>query len=286
MEKHKDNYIEIHNITQKLNDRTVLDQVNLKIAKGEILGLLGPSGAGKTTLIRILTGQQRQTEGTALLLGQDTRKLEQSTYSDIGMVLDNTGLYERMSCYDNLKLFTRIYDIPRTQIEEVLEKVGLADAKKITAMKLSKGMRQRLIMARAILNEPRVLFLDEPTSGLDPSTAAGIHDLILEFKEMGTTVFLTTHNMEEATKLCDNVALLHEGTIVEYGRPQEICRKYNDRNKIEILLHNGEVLLVENDATAVPILDEYLTRKMIAAIHSTEPDLEMVFRKLTGRSFE
>ena len=108
MEKHKDNYIKIHNITQKFNDRTVLDQVNLKIAKGEILGLLGPSGAGKTTLIRILTGQQRQTEGTALLLGQDTRKLEQSTYSDIGMVLDNTGLYERMSCYDNLKLFTRI----------------------------------------------------------------------------------------------------------------------------------------------------------------------------------
>ena len=286
MEKHKDNYIEIHNITQKFNDRTVLDQVNLKIAKGEILGLLGPSGAGKTTLIRILTGQQRQTEGTALLLGQDIRKLEQSTYSDIGMVLDNTGLYERMSCYDNLKLFTRIYDIPRSKIEAVLEKVGLAEARKTTVMKLSKGMRQRLVMARAILNEPRVLFLDEPTSGLDPSTAAGIHELILELKEMGTTVFLTTHNMEEATKLCDNVALLHEGTIVEYGRPQKICRKYNDRNKIEILLHNGEVLLVENDATAVPILGEYLTQEMIAAIHSTEPDLEMVFRKLTGRSFE
>lgn len=278
-----ENYIQIENITQKFGEKVVLDSIHLNVGKGEIFGLLGPSGAGKTTLIKILTGQIKQSNGCACLLGKDTRKLDQSIYTNLGMVLDNVGLYDRLSCQDNLKLYTRIYQIPNKCIDEVLEKVGLLEAKKCPVMKLSKGMKQRLVFARALLHDPKVLFLDEPTSGLDPSTASEIHKIIFEQKQKGTAIFLTTHNMEEATKLCDHVGLLHEGKIVEYGDPLEICRKYNHQNRIKILLRSGEVVTLDNNHTSARRLNEYISSEMIDTIHSTEPNLETVFMELTGK---
>lgn len=278
-----ENYIEIEHISQKYGEKVVLNSIHLNVKKGEIFGLLGPSGAGKTTLIKILTGQIKQSDGCASLLGKDTRKLDQSIYTDIGMVLDNVGLYERLSCQDNLRLYTQIYHISSECIDDILEKVGLLEAKKYPVMKLSKGMKQRLVFARALLHSPKVLFLDEPTSGLDPSTASEIHKIILEQQQKGTAIFLTTHNMEEATKLCNHVALLHEGRIVEYGNPLEICRKYNHQNRIKILLKSGEIAILDNNRSAAQQLNDYVNHEMIETIHSTEPNLETVFMELTGK---
>lgn len=286
MQNKENRQIEIQGIYQCFGQKKVLNNIHLNIAGGEIFGLLGPTGAGKTTLLKILTSQLVQTDGVSKILGTDTRKLTDKEYSKIGMMLDTAGLYERLSCYDNLLLFTQIYGISKENIEEVLKKVGLLEAKKRPVLKLSKGMKQRLVLARAIMNEPKVLFLDEPTSGLDPASTREIHKLILELKEKGTTVFLTTHNMEEAEKLCDNIALLHDGNIVEYGNPKEICRRYNHRNKIEILRKDGKWLSLENNEKNAKEIYDYLQKGLVETIHSTEPNLENVFVELTGRGFE
>jgi ABC-2 type transport system ATP-binding protein len=137
-------------------------------------------------------------------------------------MMDQFGVYERLSCIDNLKVFADIYGVPTGKIKRTLEKVGLGDAGNKAASTLSKGMRARLALARVFMHSPKLIFLDEPTSGLDPQTMRQIHKIILEKKKEGCTIFLTTHNMEEAYKLCDRVALLNEGVIVENGAPEEI----------------------------------------------------------------
>lgn len=278
--------IKVTNINQKFGDKTVLKDINLTLKKGEILGLLGPSGAGKTTLIKILTGQLTQTGGSAEVLGKDTRRLTSDIYTKMGTVLDNTGLYERLNCRDNLAVFAQIYRLPKQKIREILKDVGLLDAERRPVNKLSKGMRQRLVMARALMHNPEILFLDEPGSALDPSTAKEIHNLIRREQEKGATIFLTTHNMEEAAKLCDHVALLHEGEIVEYGNPEEICRKYNHQNRIKILLKNGDEVTLQNESNAAGKIQELFAAEQVNSIHSTEPNLETVFLELTGRRFE
>ena len=216
-------------VSKSFGEKRVLDQISFSVSEREIFGLLGPSGAGKTTMIKILTGQISVSDGVAYVWGIDTSHITDDIYSKIGMVLDDQGLYERLSCYYNLKIFAEIYDIDKDNIERVLSQVGLINSIKKPVSQLSKGMKQRLVLARAIMHNPHLLFLDEPTSGLDPATALEIHQLIFELRDRGTTVFLTTHNMAEATKLCDNVVLLNEGKIVEYGAPDEICRKYNPK---------------------------------------------------------
>ncbi len=280
------NKIVADHISMSFQDNAVLQDINLIIEKGEIFGLLGPSGAGKTTLIKILTGQLKQISGTAQILGMDNRFITREGYARIGMVLDNTGLYDRLTCRDNLALFTELYGISKDRIGEILKKVGLEDAARRSVHKLSKGMKQRLALARSILHEPEILFLDEPTSGLDPATADYIHQLIQEEREKGTAIFLTTHNMEEATKLCDNVALLNKGQIIEYGNPKDICRKYNSQNKIQILLKNGESHTLRNDSSSAERIGAYFQDNTVESIHSSEPTLETVFMELTGRSFE
>lgn len=282
----KECVVEMRDVVQKFADKEVLKGVNLQIHSGEIFGLLGPSGAGKTTIIKILTGQIRSYEGSSIILGNNTKNLNSTVYKKIGMMMDNFGLYERLSCYDNLSLFARIYDIPRTRISWVLKQVGLEDAQKSPVSKLSKGMRGRLALARAVMNEPDILFLDEPTSGLDPSTSSYIHKLIQNEKERGATIFLTTHHMEEAHKLCGHIALLNEGKVVEYGEPEAICRKYNHQNKLLIRLRGGSQIELLNDSSAADRVKEYLENEMIETIHSTEPSLETVFMELTGRRFE
>ena len=176
--------------------------------------------------------------------------------------------------------------IAESNIKEVLKKVGLENAGKTIVTNLSKGMRSRLLLARVLLGEPEILFLDEPTSGLDPVTAEEIHKLIMAEKEKGTTIFLTTHNMMEATKLCDNVALLCDGKIVEYGNPAEVCRRYNHQKKIKLHLYEGEELVLSHDAEGLAQIVKLLEKDKIETIHSTEPDLETVFMELTGRKFE
>lgn len=278
--------INIDKVGHCFGEKRVLENISLDVKKGEILGLLGPSGAGKTTLIKILTGQLKQTEGRASLLGEDTEALSRKTYTKLGMVVDNAGLYERLTCYDNLLLFARIYQIPRARIAEVLKKTGLLDAAKRPVSKLSKGMRQRLVIARAIFHNPEVLFLDEPTTGLDPATAAEIHELIREQQKKGTAVFMTTHNMEEAAKLCDHVALLHEGHIVEYGKPEEICRKYDHQKIVTIFTKHGQEKSYVNQKESADVIYRHFLNEEVKTIHSSEPNLETVFMELTGRGLQ
>jgi ABC-2 type transport system ATP-binding protein len=278
------NSIRINQVSKAFGQKEVLKQITFTIPSGEIFGLLGPSGAGKTTLIKILTGQLSYS-GLAEILEKSCAKLDRSIYTDIGMVLDNCGIYERLSCYDNLLLFARIHSICKADVISILNRVGLKDIK-VSAGKLSKGMKQRLVLARALLHKPKILFLDEPTSGLDPSTSAEIHRLLLELKENGTTIFLTTHNMEEAYKLCDHIALLNEGNIVEYGVPEEICRKYNKQNIITILSRDGKTVTFENAPGSTEKIAAYFENDNVESIHSSEPNLETVFMTLTGKELD
>ena len=276
--------IEISQVIHRFGEKEVLKGISLSVDRGEIIGLLGPSGAGKTTLIKIITGQLKPTSGSVQLAGYDMTKPDKEVYNKIGIMMDNFGLYERLSCYDNLKLYTDIYGVGHGRIGEVLEWVGLYQDRKCPAQKLSKGMKGRLMLARAVLHRPEILFLDEPTSGLDPATTRRIHELILNMQREGTTIFLTTHNMTEAEKLCKHVALLHEGSIVEYGEPEEINRRYNHMNKLKLRLYDGTTLELPNTEEAADTVRTYLVQRQIETIHSTEPDLEAVFIELTGRS--
>lgn len=278
--------IEAKELCHQFGENVVLKNVNLEVCRGEIFGLLGPSGAGKTTLINILTGQLSPKGGESSLLGTDSRKLTGSDYEKMGIMMDSFGLYERMSCYDNLRFFTMLDGGDKRRIDAVLEQVGLLEARKTLAMKLSKGMRNRLCFARALLRSPEILFLDEPASGLDPATTEAIHHLILQEKEKGTTIFLTTHNMYEAEMLCDNIALLNEGRIVEYGSPADICRRYYHQKRIKIRLRSGEDVELAHTKESGRQIENYFEKEELETIHSTEPNLETVFMELTGKAFE
>lgn len=278
--------IQVNHLEHKFGEKTVLKDINFSIKRGEIFGLLGPSGAGKTTIIKILTGQLVPTKGETCLLHKKSDQLSGNDYTDIGIMMDNFGLYERMNCYDNLKFFCMINGVAMNKIEEVLKQVGLENAAKTMVGDLSKGMRNRMLLARAILSSPKVLFLDEPTSGLDPKTTKEIHQLILNLQENGMTIFLTTHNMTEAEKLCENIALLHEGKIIEYGNPKDICRKYNHQKKLRLHLYDGRDIELGHDGDEMKKVVEYMQNNEVETIHSTEPNLETVFIELTGRKLE
>lgn len=274
------------NLSVSFSTKQVLNNITFEIPKGEIFGLLGPSGAGKTTLIKILTGQLRQDDGYAELLGKDTGKLSALEHGKIGIMMDNFGLYDRLSVYDNLLFYADIYHMPHNKISDILRSIGLYEARGTAVSKLSKGMKNRLSLARALMNNPKLLFLDEPTSGLDPATTREIHAILAEQKKRGTAIFLTTHNMFEAASLCDHIALLNEGNIVEYGAPTDICRKYNHLNKLQVTLKGGEMISMENGIASAQQIKEYLENELIETIHSTEPTLETVFLELTGRGLD
>ena len=279
-------YISIDHLSKKFDKDFVLKDVNAVLHKGEILGFLGPSGAGKTTTIKILTGQLLPTSGAAEVLGIDCRKIDERIYEQIGIVTDSSGVYERMTVFDNLKYFARILNVPLENIDPLLKRIGLYEHRKKPASKLSKGQTQRLILARALLHKPKVLFLDEPTSGLDPSTALEIHRILKELRDEGMAIFLTTHNMEEATKLCDHVALLNEGVIVEYGTPEEICLKYNRIRKYRVQLTDGtKHVLLQSPETAGRI-SSWMNEDKIETLHTCEPTLETVFLEVTGRELQ
>ena len=271
------------NITKSFGERKVLDGISFEVGKGEIFGLLGPSGAGKTTLIKILTGQLKAESGSSVINDKNSHRLKGSDYLSFGIMMDNFGLYERLSCFDNLKVFARLYKLGNDRIHKALEEVGLSKAEKTAASNLSKGMKSRLRLARALMTDPVILFLDEPTSGLDPATADEIQQMILAHKQSGKTIFLTTHNMAEAEKLCDNIALLNEGKIVEYGQPQEICRRYHHQKTLRLHLTDGSDMEIAHDTQAGDIVSELLKNGRVETIHSAEPNLETVFMELTGK---
>ena len=278
--------IKCKDIYKSFLDKNVLSGISFDIPAGTIFGLLGPSGAGKTTLIKIITGQLEPDKGNVNILNKNVDKLTGDDKKQIGIMMDQFGVYERLSCADNLKVFADIYGIPKSRINETLKLVGLEDAIKKPASSLSKGMRVRLQLARVFMLSPKIIFLDEPTTGLDPMTQKMVHKIIMEKKKEGCTIFLTTHNMEEAATLCDTVALLNEGVIVDSGVPEEICRRYNHQKKLMIHLKSGDDLELNHDETAAIEVGQLLEMDCIETIHSSEPTLETVFLELTGRRLE
>lgn len=273
----------LKHISKTFKQKEALKDITIQIKAGEILGFLGPSGSGKTTTIKIVTGQLQQTKGEVTILGTDTRKITEKIYEQIGIVTDTSGVYEEFSVYDNLLVFAKVLNVSPKVIDQLLTTVGLIEQKKQLVSKLSKGQKQRLILARAVMHQPKLLFLDEPTSGLDPTTAAEIHKLLVSLKEAGMGIFLTTHNMEEATKLCDQVALLNEGYIVEFGTPEEICLRYNKQKEFRILLKNQERHILKETTENLEQLSQWIVSEQIESLHSCEPTLETVFMTVTGR---
>lgn len=274
--------IQCHSVYKSFNNKTVINGIDIDIPNGQIFGLLGPSGAGKTTLIKILTGQLAYDSGSVTILNKSVEKLTGEDKKKIGIMMDQFGVYERLSCVDNLKIYADIYGISHRKVKETLEYVGLGEEMNKPASNLSKGMGARLRLARVFMHSPEVIFLDEPTSGLDPMSMKTIHKIILEKKREGCTIFLTTHNMEEAASLCDTVALLNDGVIVEQGEPKELCRKYNNKKKIILHLLNGVDMELPHESGAAEKIYELLKSNEIATIHSSEPTLETVFLELTG----
>ncbi|MCI9125182.1 MAG: ABC transporter ATP-binding protein [Eubacterium sp.] len=281
-----DEFIRLEHISKQFGQAQVLKDLCAVLHKGEILGFLGPSGAGKTTTIRILTGQLKADQGNAYVLGTNVTNIDETIYEQIGIVTDQSGVYERFSVYDNLRYFAKILKAKPARIEEILKQTGLYEHRKKPAGKLSKGQMQRLILSRAVLHKPKVLFLDEPTSGLDPSTALEIHRMLLQLRDEGMAIFLTTHNMEEATKLCGHVALLNDGQIMEYGTPQELCLRYNKQKQYRILLDDGSKLVMGQKEEEVSRLSALLRANRINSLHSCEPTLESVFLTVTGRCLQ
>lgn len=278
--------IQCKDVYKSFDKKPVLKGIEFEIPDGKIFGLLGPSGAGKTTLIKILTGQLTFDRGSVKILDKAVDKLTGEDRKKIGIMMDQFGVYERLSCADNLKIFADIYGIPHGRIKEILELVGLSGAVNKPASNLSKGMRARLQLARVFMHSPDIIFLDEPTGGLDPVSMRAIHKIILDKKREGCIIFLTTHNMEEAASLCDFVALLNEGTIIEYGKPKEICRRYNYQKKIIVHLSSGEDMELPHGKESADKISNLLKTGILETIHSSEPTLETVFLELTGRKLQ
>ena len=266
-------------IRKIFNKAVALDAISFSIEKGQIFGFLGPSGSGKTTTINILTGQLMADNGQSSILGQDSRKLTSQELGKIGLVGDTSGFYEKISLYNNLLFYSKYYGVDKTTVDNLLKRVGLYDSRKTVAEKLSTGMKQRMLLARALINKPRVLFLDEPTSGLDPATSQTIHSLILELKAAGTAIFLTTHDMNEATLLCDKLALLNEGRLVEQGSPKDLIQKYNQNKRVKLSYQDGSERILDFTELGQAMAND---SEKIIAIHSCEPTLEDIFIQLTG----
>ena len=277
------NVIEVKNLVKEFGNNRVINEISFNVSEGEIFGFLGPSGAGKTTLIKMLIGEYSITCGEAKVFDIVPNKLNDCLMNKISAVMDNFGLYDRLTAYENLEVFANIYNTDKKEIDSILKKVELYESSKIITSKLSKGMTQRLMLARALINKPKLLFLDEPTSGLDPATSLKIHNLLFELKNAGTTIFLTTHNMEEATKMCDKVALLHLGKIVEFGSPKDICMRHNEHKVYNVVTNDNKEITFNNNKADLKKLAKLVEEEQIVSIHSSEPTLETVFIELTGK---
>ena len=214
--------IEVKDLTRNYNQVRALDGISFDVSPGEIFGFLGPNGAGKTSTIKILTGQLRPTSGQARVMGCDVVAQREALKPQIGVVFEYQNLYQRLSARDNLNFYANLYGVPKERVTQVLEQVGLAERAGDSLKKFSNGMKQRLLIARALLHQPNVLFLDEPTRGLDPGIARSLRKLVAELSASGMTVFLTTHYMEEADQLCDRVAILDLGRIVTLDTPARL----------------------------------------------------------------
>ncbi|MDD5287594.1 MAG: ABC transporter ATP-binding protein [Dehalococcoidales bacterium] len=277
----------VENLTYRYGNLIAVDHINFEVGAGEIMGFLGPNGAGKTTTVKMLTGQLRPQEGRAILMGHDVVKEVGKVKSQIGVCFEQTNLYEQMSALDNLALFAELFKVNNFDGYALLKRVGLTGREKDKVANYSKGMKQRLMVARSMVNKPQIIFMDEPTAGLDPVSSEAIGNLILEERKRGATIFLTTHDMWEADKLCDQVAFMNQGKIAVLDTPRNLKLQYGKRSLIaEVAKVDGGIEKKEigmDSTDTARAVEGLFSKEKVITIHSEEATLEDIFIKVTGR---
>jgi ABC-2 type transport system ATP-binding protein len=284
--------IEAQDLRRAFGAKEAVAGINFSVQRGEIFGLLGPNGAGKTTTIRILTGQLDPSGGWACVAGYDVVKQRSLLKARIGVVFEDQNLYERLSVRQNLMFSCRLYGAPKRRVDEVLELVHLRDRGKDAVGNLSNGLRQRLMIARALLHHPQVLFLDEPSRGLDPLSARDVRQTVAQLSATGTTILLTTHLMEEADQLCNRVAFIVGGSLMANDAPRALKLAHGRRLLAVTLAGRGDgansaapledvTLGMDNPADQAQ-LAEWMATNRVRALHSREATLEEVFLEIAG----
>jgi ABC-2 type transport system ATP-binding protein len=268
--------ITIENLTKKFGEVTAVEGLTFSVEEGEVFGFLGPNGAGKTTTIRMLCCLISKTSEEAAIDNYDISKSVDSLQIRrmIGLVPDNVGLYEDLTAFENLDFYGKLYEVPegrrRENIERFLKMLDLWDRKDARAGSFSKGMKQKLALARALVHEPKILFMDEPTANLDPESAKTVRDFILELKKQGRTIFLNTHNLDEAQRVCDRIGII-KTKLLTIGTPEQL-RESLSKPKTEIRLAQVTEALVSALRKIIPNQMEVSDNKLI--IDVTDPDKE------------
>ncbi|MHA1292368.1 MAG: ABC transporter ATP-binding protein [Promethearchaeota archaeon] len=249
-----------------------LDNVSFKVNKGEIFGLLGPNGAGKTTTIRLIAGLLKPTTGEIFINGQNIKKESHKIRKFLGFLTENHGSYENLTVLDNLRFFGSFYDIDHLnlRIDEILREMGLFERKNMKVGKLSKGQKQRLAIARAILHDPKIIFFDEPTSNLDPSASVKVRNMIRNLKGKQRTLFINSHNLEEVQKLCDRVAILDLGKIKRIGTPSELSKELWDSQEMVCTLKNPVNLQIKRKLKDMNFIKQFRIEKNKIYIYSDD----------------
>ena len=280
--------IQASDLRYSYGDKLAVDGVSLEVASGEVVGFLGPNGAGKSTTIKMLTGQLTPDSGTVNLLGMDMASNRETIQARMGVCFEEKNHYIKMSGRENLEFFGRLFGIDDLDTDGLLEKVDLIERGDDRVAEYSKGMRQRLMIARTISNSPDVLFFDEPTDGLDPVSAQSIRRVIREEAERGAAVLLTTHDMMEADTMSDRVSFINEGRVLVNDTPENLKLAYGQRN-VRVRSRNGGVV----DEVVIPMDEEGAGERLrslvtddVMTIHTEEATLEDIFIQMAGRGLE
>lgn len=265
--------IEVQNLAKRYGDIIAVDHISFEVKRKEIFGFLGPNGAGKTTTIRILTGIIKPDEGKVTIMDHDITKEALQAKQIMGIVPEMANAYIDLSAWNNLMLIGELYGVPKKQRVErakrLLEKFGLYDRREQLVRGFSKGMNQRLILCMALINEPQILFLDEPTSGLDVESAKQIREEIIDLNHAGTTVFITTHNMEEANKLCGRIAVINHGKIAAIDTPENLRMKSSGLQSIEVSFHQPANI---DDLAEMPYIEQVKKMGDKFKLYTNEPN--------------
>ena len=278
--------IEVKDLTFSYTRKPCIEGMNFEVKEGEIFGFLGPSGAGKSTLQKILLGMLPNYKGEAKIGGVECKKCGADFYRTIGVDFEYSTMYEKLSARENLEFFSSLYGGNGRSIEKLLIAVGLENDADKRASDFSKGMKSRLNFIKALVHDPRLLFLDEPTSGLDPTNSRMMKDLILEEKGKGKTILLTTHNMQDATELCDRVAFIVGGKIFALDSPHNLIMSKGAAKVNYSWIENGEQLAScdLNKLSEDKKLLSLIAENRLKSIHSSEPTLNDIFMEITGRT--
>jgi ABC-type multidrug transport system ATPase subunit len=278
--------LHLDSLTVRYGTFVAVDALSLDLQSGEVFGLLGPNGAGKSSTIRVLIGQRQPSGGRVLVAGLDVVQQWQTIKPLFGYVPDRENHFEQFTGWRNLHFFAQLYGLGPARVEECLELVELTDAAHLPVRAYSLGMRRKLLLARALLHRPRLLYLDEPTANLDVHSTEVVHRILRALKAEGVTVLLTTHNMQEVEEVCDRVAILCKGKLVALDSPLSLRQEHVER-KVDVILTDGERLVFDLDSTEDRArLSEHVINARIASLQTREFDFHDAFLKLTGTAFE